>query len=263
MPSCSLIRSRMVREAYTPVPIGSLLVHPLTLEELFLEMDSMIRLGARSSIMNSNAHAVCIAESHSEFRAAMLGSTLVFCDGKAVQWASSFLGHPLPERFSPPDWIDRLCDLATENSYRLFFLGGAEGIAGEAATRLQEAHPGLLIETHHGYFNKQGPETDAVIDRINEFHPELLLVGFGMPLQELWIAEHIDRLNINVALSVGALFDFVSGHTPRGPRWLTDHGFEWLTRLVREPRRLGRRYILGNPRFLWIVLRQKLGRRRL
>lgn len=250
----------MVVESCTPVPVGGLSVHPIALVDLLLEMDTVIRSGERATIMYANAHAICTAEDHSDFRAAMHKSALIFCDGKAVQWASCFLGHPLPERFSPPDWIDQLCCLAVEKSHRLFFLGGAQGVAATAAAQLARKHPGLNIETHHGYFEKQGPETDAVIDRINEFHPELLLVGFGMPLQELWIADHIERLNINVALSVGALFDFVSGHTPRGPRWLTDHGFEWLTRLVREPRRLGRRYILGNPRFLWIVLRQKLGR---
>jgi len=261
MPKCSATPALMPDDTCTPVLVGCLPVHPVTLDDLLLEMDSLIRAGTRTAILYVNAHAVCIAEGHPEFRAAMHESHLVFCDGKAVQWASIILGRSLPERYSPPDWIDRLCDLATENSYRLFFLGGAEGVAAAAATRLQGVHPGLRIETHHGYFEKQGPETDAVVDRINEFQPEFLLVGFGMPTQEVWIADHIDRLNINVALSVGALFDFVSGHTARGPRWLTDHGFEWLTRLVREPRRLGRRYLLGNPRFLWIVLRQKISRR--
>ena len=251
-----------MNSSITAVPIGSIFVHPVSLDELLFEMVTSIRAGERTSIMYANAHAVCMAEDHPDFRTAMQNSTLVFCDGKAVQWVASFLGCPLPERLAWPDWIDRLCDLATEHSYRVFFLGGAEGIAAAAATRLQGTHPGLRIEAHHGYFEKQGPETDAVIDRINEFQPDLLLVGFGMPLQELWIADHIDRLNISVALSVGALFDFVSGNMERGPRWLTDHGFEWPTRLVREPRRLGRRYILGNPRFLWIVFRQKLGRRR-
>lgn len=124
----------------------------------------------------------------------------------------------------------------------------------------ESAVPVGSLPVHPTTLDQVLPANDAVIDRINAFHPEMLLVGFGMPLQELWIADHIERLNINVALSVGALFDFVSGNMKRGPRWLTDHGFEWLTRLVREPRRLGRRYILGNPRFLWIVLRQKFGR---
>lgn len=250
----------MVAESRSQVRIGSLPVHRITLDELFLRVDEVIRMGERVSIMNVNAHAVCIAENHPEFRAAISDSSLVFCDGKAVQWASRFLGHPLPERFSPPDWIDRLCGLAVEKSYGLFFLGGADGVAAAAAKRLRNAHPGLRIATHHGYFDKRGPENDAVIDRINRLQPEFLLVGFGMPLQEIWVAAHLKRLRVSVVLSVGALFDFVSGHKARGPQWLTDHGWEWLTRLLREPRRLGRRYLVGNVRFLWIVLGTKLGR---
>ncbi|MFQ5530452.1 MAG: WecB/TagA/CpsF family glycosyltransferase [Gemmatimonadota bacterium] len=251
----------MVIEPRVPATVGTLHVHPITLDDMLRRVDAVIRDGERISIMNVNAHAVCIAEDDPEFRAAVRASPLVFCDGKAVQWASRSLGNPLPERFTPPDWIDRLCELAAANCYGMFFLGGPAGIASRAADRLTAAHRGLKINSHHGYFDKQGPENEAVIELINDLRPQLLLVGFGMPLQELWISANLDRLSVNVAFSVGALFDFVSGAKARGPRWLTDRGLEWLTRLVREPRRLGRRYLLDNPRFVSIVLRQKLGLR--
>jgi len=100
-----------------------------------------------------------------------------------------------------------------------------------------------------------------VIAQINAVRPGALLVGFGMPAQELWITAHRGRLNATLLLAVGGLFDYLSGVKRRGPRWLTDRGFEWLCRLLSEPRRLGRRYLLGLPRFAWIVARQKFGGR--
>ena len=244
-----------------PVRVGTLEVHPVELSDTIDFIDAVIESGRQARVFNVNAHAVNLAARDPEFRAHMLSADLVFCDGIAVKWASRLLGKPLPARFTPPDWIDVLAARAVASGYRIFFLGAEPGISATAADNLRKTHPGLTVRAQHGYHSKLGRENDLVVEEINQFRPHILLVGFGMPLQERWITENHATLDVNVALSVGALFDTMSGSTKRGPAWLTDSGFEWLTRLLREPRRLGLRYLLGNPRFVRIVLKQKVRQR--
>ena len=244
-----------------PVRVGTLEVHPVELSDTIDFIDSVIESGKQARVFNVNAQAVNLASRDPEFRTHMLGADLVFCDGIAVKWPSRWLGNPLPARFTPPDWIDVLAARAAANGYRMFFLGAEQGISAAAADNLRKNHPGLTVRAQHGYHSKQGRENDLVVEEINRFRPHILLVGLGMPLQERWITENLAALDVNVALSVGALFDTMSGSINRSPAWLTDSGFEWLTRLMREPRRLGLRYLLGNPRFVRIVLKQKIRQR--
>jgi len=118
-----------------------------------------------------------------------------------------------------------------------------------------------IVGTYHGYFDKTpgSPGNEAVIQAINAVKPNILIVGFGMPLQERWLMENWDRVEASVALTGGAVFDYVSGDLRRPPCWMTSHGLEWLGRLLIEPRRLWQRYLIGNPLFLWRVLKQRLG----
>ena len=140
----------------------------------------------------------------------------------------------------------------------MFFLGAREGVAHEAASRMERALPGLRVHSHHGHFPKDEKSSRAVIDAVNKSGADVLLVGFGMPLQEVWTTKYREQLQPSLVFSVGAMFDYVAGNVRRGPRWLTQHGFEWLTRLVVEPRRLWKRYLLGLPEFGLLVARQRL-----
>ena len=117
-----------------------------------------------------------------------------------------------------------------------------------------------IVGIHHGYFDHTSgsSENETVIQQINAANPDVFVVGFGMPLQEWWLKENWDRVNADVAITLGAIFDYVSGELRREPRFLTDNGFEWLARLFIEPRRLWRRYMVGNPVFLMRVLVQRL-----
>jgi N-acetylglucosaminyldiphosphoundecaprenol N-acetyl-beta-D-mannosaminyltransferase len=137
------------------------------------------------------------------------------------------------------------------------------GVAEKAARRLEYRFPKLRIAgAEHGYFERTlgSPENEAIIKKINAARPDVLLLGFGMPVQEFWLAENWEKVDANVALTGGAVFDYVSGELRRGPRFLTDHGLESVARLMVEPRRLWRRYVIGNPLFLLRVLKQRLGR---
>jgi N-acetylglucosaminyldiphosphoundecaprenol N-acetyl-beta-D-mannosaminyltransferase len=169
--------------------------------------------------------------------------------------AAKLTGQVLPYRFTPPDFMELVCEIARSRNWRVFFLGAKPGVAQRAADKLMMQLPGLQIQTHHGHFEKavDCPENWQVLEQINQFQPHILVVGFGMPLQEKWILENISSLHTNIAFPVGALFDYLSGTIPRGPRWLTNRGFEWLSRLVIEPRRLWKRYLIGNPLFFWRI----------
>jgi N-acetylglucosaminyldiphosphoundecaprenol N-acetyl-beta-D-mannosaminyltransferase len=138
-------------------------------------------------------------------------------------------------------------------------------VAERAAQRLRTLHPGLRISgVEHGYFDHSpgSRENETVLRKVNAARPDILIVGLGMPLQERWLMENRDAIDANVALTGGAVFDYVSGGLRRGPRLLTDNGFEWLARLIVDPHRLWRRYLLGNPLFLLRVLGQRFGKGR-
>jgi N-acetylglucosaminyldiphosphoundecaprenol N-acetyl-beta-D-mannosaminyltransferase len=198
-------------------------------------------------------HAVNIAYTLPWFREFLNQSHLTFCDGIGIKLAANITGQPLHYRFTPPDFIDHICEIVVRSGWRIFFLGAKPGVALRAAGRLSAKFPSLQIATHHGYFNmsSDGPENKLVIEQINQFRPQILVLGFGMPLQEKWSVENLASLHANIVFPAGAMFDYLSGELPRAPSWMTDHGFEWLGRLMIEPRRLWRRYIIGNPLFFW------------
>ena len=227
----------------------------LSLDQLVIAIQDCILNERRVVLSYVNIHTLNIAYETPWFREFLNRSYLSFCDGYGVKLAAWLTGQDLPGRFTPPDFIEWVCDVARYQGWRVFFLGAKPGIAQRAADQLTLKLPGLQIQTHHGYFEKAADclENRLVLEQINRFQPNILVVGFGMPMQEKWILENISSLPINIAFPVGALFDFLSGEIPRGPRWLTDHGFEWLSRLVIEPHRLWRRYLIGNPLFFWRI----------
>lgn len=208
-----------------------------------------------------NTHCLNIAHRNAAYRAFLGRADLVYCDGMGVIWAARLLGGYLPARLTGADWIEPLAARCAADGIRLFFLGSKPGIAGRAAERLRQRFPTLqVVGTHHGHFADDA--TPAVIAQINQAAPDILLVGMGTPRQELWMDRHRAELHVPVTWAVGALLDFVAGKEPRAPAWMADHGLEWLFRLLVNPRRMWRRYLLGNPAFLIRVGQEWLQRQR-
>lgn len=237
-------------------------IHTLSVEQLLSLVSQAIIRQERMMIAYANVHGLNLACERPWFRAFLNRSEVVFCDGFGVKWGARLLGQSIPQRFTPPDWLDRLASMAGRHGFRLFLLGARPGVADKAAARLQARSPGVqIVGTQHGYFDKTAGsiENEAVLQAINAAQPHILIVGFGMPIQERWLLENWRHIEAPVALPVGAAFDYIAGETQRGPGWMTDHGLEWLSRLVIEPRRLWRRYLIGNPLFLWRVLLQRMG----
>ena len=173
-----------------------------------------------------------------------------------MRLAARILGSHLPARMTGADWIDPFCRNAETRGLRLYVLGGRPGVAVEACRRLRVRYPELrIVGCDQGYVQEPA-QTVRAIEDINRARPDVLMVGMGTPEQERWIAANRAALDVPVCWAVGALFDYVAGVAPRGPRWMLDHGLEWLYRLWLEPGRMAGRYLIGNPLFVVRVLNQ-------
>lgn len=247
------------------VPRISLLgvgIDAFTAESLNQELGERIDRRERALVLNVNAHCFVLTHRHAWLRRLLNSADLVFCDGAGVVLGAAILGRRLPGRITYADWMWQLAAYAEARGYSFYLLGGADGVAAEAAESLRRRHPKLqVVGSRNGFFDKSpgGAQDEQVIAEINEARPDFLIVAFGMPLQEQWLAERWQRLDVRVGLTGGAALDYVSGRQRRAPRLLTDHGFEWLGRLLLEPKRLWKRYLVGNPHFLWLVLLERLG----
>jgi N-acetylglucosaminyldiphosphoundecaprenol N-acetyl-beta-D-mannosaminyltransferase len=237
-------------------------VQSWTLNELHKQIEAIIDNNQHELVLNVNVNCLNLSYDRIWLQNFLNSAKIVFCDGVGVMLGARILGQHIPERITFAEWTWQISQFAANRDFSFYFLGAKPGVAEKAAVRLKERYPNLnIVGIHHGYYDKSpnSPENQAVIREINSKKPNILLLGFGMPLQERWLFENWDKVEANIALTGGAVFDYVSGELRRGPKLLTDNGFEWLARLMIEPQRLWRRYILGNPLFIWRVLKQRFG----
>jgi len=209
-------------------------------------------------VMYVNAHVLNQSLEHPALRTALNEADLVYCDGYGVRLAAKALEVQIPHRMTGADWIWGVAALCEAAGRSLYLLGSDPGASAEAATELKRWYPSLEITgTHHGYFEQGTPHEQRVLEHINENKPDILLVGMGTPQQEVWVERHFDEVDAKVVWTVGALFEYVSGRIKRAPHWMSDNGLEWIFRLAVEPRRMWRRYLLGNPVFLHRVMEER------
>lgn len=245
------------------VSILGVRVDVIDLTAILDEITALTHKSETAVISYINVHAIDLAYKHPWFRDYLNGSEITYCDGYGIKWAASLLKRKRLQRLSPPDWFDDLARVCAERGLTLFLLGTRQNVISRAALLLKEKYPTMKTpDFHHGFFDKSASSVEnlAVIEEINRVQPDILVVGFGMPVQERWINENRNGLNVRVIFPVGAFFDYYTGEVRRAPRWVTDHGLEWLARLIIEPRRLWQRYVIGIPVFLWrIFIHELLG----
>lgn len=211
----------------------------------------------RQILANHNLHSVALFHCDPVFRAYYERSAAIHIDGMALIFWAQLLGLPVSaaQRQAFLDWQHDFFTLALRQGWRVYFIGGAPGVADKAADHLRAQHPGLLLATDHGFHAKQGAENAAVLHRIAEFAPQILIVGMGMPLQERWVSENWDDLpNSCLILNQGAAFNYIAGVEKAAPRWLGALGLEWLYRFAHAPRRLFARYFIEPWRLLPFML---------
>lgn len=237
--------------------------HKLKVNELIDEVVQSAKNQRKTIISNVNVRAMNFAYKLPWYREFINKSDLVFCDGFGVLLGAKMCGCKIKSshRMTCPDYIENLVSACEKDNVSLFLLAGKPGTVDKAIAKLKLVAPKLKIQGHHGYFDKLGKENELVIKQINQFKPDILYVGFGMPLQENWIRKNIDKIEAKVFLPLGACLDFYTGEVYRGPRWMTNNGLEWATRLFTEPKRLWERYIIGNPLFLYRVFLQLIKKR--
>jgi N-acetylglucosaminyldiphosphoundecaprenol N-acetyl-beta-D-mannosaminyltransferase len=208
------------------------------------------RQGGR--VYYANAHTMVTASKSEQLVKALEKKDLLLTDGSGLLWSSALLGTPLTYNLNGTDLVPALCKAGASKGLSIYLLGGKPSVAEEAAANLAKAYPGLVIAgTQDGYFPKE--EIPQVLEAIREARPHLLLVAMGVPLQEIWIDQYASQLPNITCMGVGGLFDFVAERVLRAPHHIRELGMEWLWRLMMEPRRLWKRYIIGNFVFLCLV----------
>jgi len=195
-------------------------------------------------------------------RDAVNGAAMVTADGMPIVWVQRQWGYPEAERVYGPDVMLALCERTSNWGARHFFYGGLPGVAEQLACKLKARFPALEIAGTYTppVIDANQPPDPAQIDLLNNAHADVIWVGLGSPKQDLWMAQYRPLLDAPLLIGVGAAFDFLSGSKRQAPRWMQRSGLEWAFRLVQEPQRLWRRYLIYNPRFIWGVLRQRVNR---
>ncbi len=220
-------------------------------------MEKSIVSGDRKKVFFINPDCLNKSVSDREYADNLAKSDIVLPDGSGINLACKIMGTHLIENVNGTDMFPFICRLSAEKSFKIFLLGAKPGIADAVRKNCESNYPGVkFCGVRDGYFDK-AKESAKVISEINEADPDFLLVAFGAPYQEKWITEHFSALGARVCIGVGGLFDFYSGRIPRAPKWMRELGLEWIFRLLQEPARMWKRYVIGNPLFVFRVLKWK------
>jgi len=230
-------------------------VSNLSIEDSLARVNEAIHTNNPSQFAFVNPDCLNKAYKDQEYTDTLNSLPTVFADGIGIRIACKQLSIGLRDNVNGTDLFPKMCEQAIAENHSMYFLGGGPGVTDTMSEKLLERFPELQIAGHqHGFFDEA--DTDKVIQEINDSGADILLVAFGAPKQEAWLSKHHDALKPAVRMGVGGLFDFYSDRISRAPRWLRDVGMEWTWRLLQEPGRMWRRYLVGNPLFLWRVRRE-------
>ena len=215
-----------------------------------------------SYVVTPNAQHVLSLQRDTDFRDIYDKAFLAVPDGVSLLWSAKFLKTPLNGRVNGTDLFEELSAVAEKKGLKIFLLGGRPGAAEAAKRTLQARHPNLkIVGTYcppYGFESQPG-ELALINSKIKAAAPDILFVGLGAPKQEKWIYNNYQELGVPVSLGIGVSFELVADMVQRAPLWMQKWGLEWLFRLIVEPKRLWKRYVMGNPQFMWLVLKQRLG----
>ena len=233
-------------------------VDNLTMEEAICKINELIVNKKPSYVVTPNVDHIVKLEKDKEFQEVYKNADLIVTDGMPLIWISKLKKTPIKEKVSGSDLFPKVCEMAAEKGYTVFLLGAAEGVALRASENLKNKYEGLNIvgtySPNYG-FEKNEKEIKKIITMINKANPDILAVGLGAPKQEKFIYKHKDSLNVPISLAIGASIDFEAGNVNRAPKWMQKCGLEWFYRLVKEPKRMYKRYLIDDIKILKILFK--------
>ncbi len=232
----------------------------LTMKETLDEIDKLILKNDKSYVVTPNVDHIVMLETDVELKNIYRDASLILADGKPLLWISKWYKTPIKEKISGSDLFPLLCEMAAKKGYSMFFLGAAEGVAAKAAENLKKKYNGLeIVGTYsppYG-FEKDEIESEKIIDMVKEAHPDILILGLGSPKQEKFVYHYCKDLGVPISLGLGASLDFEAGNIRRAPKWMSNHGLEWLYRLIKEPKRMFKRYIIDDCKIVKLIIKYK------
>ena len=242
------------------VKIAGIKIDNVTMEESIRFIDQCIRKKSSVHIVTPNVDHIVRLQRDKEFQEIYKKADLVLADGMPLLWAAKFLGMPFKEKISGSDLFPKLCQNAADQGHRLFLLGGRSGAVEKCSEILKENYPNIHISGVYSPafgFENDECENEKIIKLIKKSNPDILCVGLGSPKQEKWIYRHRNDLNVPVAIGIGITFEYTAGIVKRAPTWMQQNGLEWLWRLLMEPSRLWKRYLVDDLPFFYLIVKQK------
>ncbi len=231
-------------------------VNAISMEETISEIEKIIEKKKPTQHVVINASKVNLMEKDPKLRKIVNSCPLINADGASIVWAAKRLGIPLKERVTGCDLFQKLVVVAEKKGYKIYLFGAKEEVVKKVKAIFEEKYPDIqIVGYRNGYFT-EADEPEIVKD-MAESGADMMFVAFSSPKKEYWVNKYIKQLNIPFVMGVGGSFDIVAGVTERAPKWWQDHGLEWLYRFIQEPRRMWKRYIIGNAKFVALTYKYK------
>lgn len=243
------------------VTIFDVEVDALNMDETVHLIDNYIHSGRQVVHNCINANKVVLMDKDIELRKSLNEADIISADGQAVVWASEFLKKPLPERVPGIDLMENLMALANKKGYKVFLFGARENVVKNVADHYNMIfNPNLVVGYRNGYFLKA--DELEIVEQINSSGANMLFVAIPSPKKEFFINTYRSQVNkILLLMGVGGSFDVISGKVKRAPRWMQDNGLEWLFRLIQEPKKMWKRYLIGNVKYIYLTIKEILSKK--
>ncbi|QWH03511.1 glycosyltransferase [Bacillus mycoides] len=231
-------------------------VAALTMEETLMEVKGLIKEGVYTQHVVLNASKVVLMQEDDKLKNIIKGCNLINADGQSIVWASKFLGDRLPERVAGIDLMENIVSMAAKEGYRIYFFGAKQNVVENVVDIYKAKYPDIKIAGYrNGYFDVS--QNEEIVEEISNSQADILFVAFSSPQKEFWLAQYGEKLSTPFVMGVGGSFDVVAGVTKRAPNWMQKLGLEWFYRFIQEPKRMWKRYLVGNSKFIKYVVEEK------
>lgn len=231
-------------------------VNNVSMSDTLQEICRLVDEKKKSYVVAINVDVVMKIENDDYLKKITDEADLTLVDGKPLVWIAKWHKHPVKEKISGSDMVPELCRVAQQKGYRIYIIGGKDGIAEQAKSNLEHDLPGIKIVGTYAPplgFEKDKDELLRINSKISEVHPDIVIACFGCPKQEKWIYENYKSYDAYVSVCAGATVDFLAGNVNRAPKWMANHGLEWLYRFTQEPKRLFKRYFVDDIKIIKLI----------